>query len=158
MSLFFDSDNNSTTNYFSIAANVNDIKFEVHDDSTVVKDDLFVEGSVTAGGYKINTHRITGDTTLTASMMYGGKFYIEANSTVTLPAIADGMNASFKVLGTYTAHIDPNASDKLYLDGTLLDDGDKASSGGTSGELIVIEYWSADGWDVSSDGWTDGGA
>jgi hypothetical protein len=134
----------------------NRLEIDTGGDVTVAND-LIVTGDITSGGYKINTHTIVGDTTLTASMMYGGKFYIEANATVTLPAVASGMSASFKAMGAYTAHIDPNASDKLFLDDTALDDGDKASSGGTSGELIVIEYWSADGWDANSDGWSDGG-
>jgi hypothetical protein len=130
---------------------------QAHSDYLLNNADDETTGILTMGGYKINTHNIVGDTTLTASMMYGGKFYIEANATVTLPAVADGMSGSFKVMGAYTAHIDPNASDKIFLDDTALDDGDKASSGGTSGELIVIEYWSADGWDANSDGWSDGG-
>ena len=62
---------------------------------------------------------------------------------------------------TITAHaisLDTNVADKMYLDGTLLDDGDKATSGSTAGELIVCTYYSADGWYCASDGWTDGGA
>ena len=50
------------------------------------------------------------------------------------------------------------ASDKLVLDGVTLDDGDKATNTSTTGDIIVLTYYSADGWYAASDGWTDTGA
>lgn len=154
LSYYFDSDNNSTSNYFVVATNVADTKFQVFDDSTVVKDDLYVEGKIMRAG--INTHTIVGDTTLTASMMYGGVFYVTSAATLTLPAVASGMNISVITIGAIAVSVDPNASDKLWLDGTALDDGDKATNTSTAGDIAVVTYYSADGWYVSSNSWTDG--
>jgi len=51
-----------------------------------------------------------------------------AETTLTLPAAAAGMNFMLVISTTGNAiHIKAGASDKIYLDGTALDDGDKVS-------------------------------
>ena len=79
-------------------------------------------------------------------------------ATITLPAVAEGMSVSIHTIGAIAVSVDPNASDKIWLDGTALDDGDKITNKSTSGDIAVLTYYSADGWHATTNGWTDGGA
>lgn len=93
---------------------------------------------------------------------YGGIVYVTSAATITLPAIADGMSCSVITVGATAVSVDTNTSDLMYLDGTALDDGDKATNTSTTGDAIVCTYYSADGWWCMSgspdgDHWTDGG-
>ena len=110
---------------------------------------------------KVQTHTITTDSTLAASLMYGGIFYVTEAQTITLPAVAEGMNATFITVGNVAVSIDVNGSDLMYLDGTALSDGDKATNTSTTGDMIVFTYFSSVGWYATSgsndgDRWTDG--
>jgi len=118
-------------------------------------------GQVTHSGIKIQTHTITTDSTLAAALMYGGVFYVTEAQTITLPAIATGMSATFITVGAVAVSIDVNASDLMYLDGTALADGDRATNTSTTGDIIVFTYFSGVGWYAASgsndgDLWTDG--
>ena len=110
---------------------------------------------------KVQTHTITTDSTLAAGLMYGGIFYVTEAQTITLPAVAEGMNAVFITVGNVAVSIDVNGSDLMYLDGTALSDGDKATNTSTTGDMIVFTYFSSVGWYATSgsndgDRWTDG--
>lgn len=110
---------------------------------------------------QVQTHTITTDSTLAAGLMYGGIFYVPEAQTITLPAVASGMNAVFITVGAVAVSIDLNASDKFVLDGTTLSDGDKITNTSTTGDMVVITYYSADGFYAASgsndgDLWTDG--
>jgi len=93
-----------------------------------------------------------------AQEAYGGVIYVDTAATITLPAAVAGMSVTVVTVGAIAVSVDPNASDKLYLDGTALADGNKATNLSTAGDIIVLTYYSADGWYASSNGWTDGGA
>jgi len=91
---------------------------------------------------------------------YGGVIYVTDAAVITYPAVATGMHFTIITIGAVAVSGDPNNSDKQYLDGTLLDDGDKVTNTSTTGDLIVVTYFSADGWYTisgSNDGdpWTD---
>jgi hypothetical protein len=96
--------------------------------------------------------------TLSAAECYGGVYYVTGAATLTLPAVAAGMQIAVYTEGAVAVSIDPNASDKIFLDGTALDDGDKITNLSTSGDVAVLTYRSADGWFASTNSWTDGGA
>ena len=90
-----------------------------------------------------------------------------AAATLTLPAAASGYNFIVVVSTTgYALHIKAGASDKLYLDGVALDDGDKASLavpalGNTLTCFTFQTGASAYDWICTGGGgaaWTDGGA
>lgn len=94
---------------------------------------------------------------------YGGVIYVSSAATITAPAIAAGMSFSVVTIGAIAVSVDVNASDRMYLDGTALDDGDKATNTSTTGDLIQCIYESSAGWYCASgspDGghWTDGDA
>jgi hypothetical protein len=86
-------------------------------------------GSVSAG-LKVVTQAATD--TLTAAECLGcviSNYGQAAENTQTLPAAAEGLHG-LVVIGTAGAgafHLKAGAGDKIYLDGTALTDGDKAS-------------------------------
>jgi hypothetical protein len=70
--------------------------------------------------------------TLTAAECSGtiiSNYGQSAENTQTLPTGASGLNGVVMIGtdGTGAFHLKAGASDKIYLDGTALDDGDKAS-------------------------------
>jgi len=107
--------------------------------------------------------------TLTADEVSGtliNNYGQSAENTQTLPAAAEGYNGMV-VIGTAGAgafHLKAGASDKIYLDGTALDDGDKVSLA-TPAVGDFFTFWtfqtgsSAYDWIVSSGqgALTDGG-
>lgn len=112
----------------------------------------------------------TATDTLTAAQVNGGivsNYGQGAATTLTLPAAAAGYNFIVVVGTTGNAlHIKAGASDKLYLDGVALDDGDKASLatpalGNTLTCFTFQTGASAYDWICTGGGgaaWTDGGA
>lgn len=124
--------------------------------------------SAIAVGISPVTVAATGD--LTAAQVNGSlitNYGQGAASTLTLPSAAAGYNFIVVVSTTGNAlHIKAGASDKLYLDGTALDDGDKASLntpalGNTLTCFTFQTGASAYDWICTSGGgsaWADGGA
>lgn len=100
--------------------------------------------------------------TTNAAESYSGVIYVTSAATITMPAVGAGMSFAIITIGATAVSVDTNASDRMYLDGTALDDGDKATNTSTTGDTIVCIYESANGWYCSSgspdgDLWTDGG-
>lgn len=113
------------------------------------------------GGQKVKTITKAGNYTVgtdSANEAYGAIVRVTGNATITLPAISPGMSVTVIAKGAVTVGVKPNAADKLFLEGTALDDGDKATSTGATGDVAVFTYDSADGWLAITNGWTDGGA
>ena len=108
--------------------------------------------------HKAKTASYSSSQTLTSAECFGYTIFMTGAGTLTIPAREEGMNFTVKVIGAVAVNVDPNASDKIRLDGTELDDGDKVTCS-TSGGVIVFQDYGADGFDATSDGnWTDGGA
>lgn len=95
--------------------------------------------------------------TLKTSDMYNTIVLFTGAATATLPAVMPGMDAIFVNTTGDDVNIDPNASDKIRLDGALLDDGDKLSNT-TIGHYVQLLTESADGFiAIAPVGtWTDG--
>lgn len=110
----------------------------------------------------IQTLTFASSDTLTASQCNGQVVYVTSAATLTLPPVAEGMSVAIFTIGNVAVSIDPNASDRIWLDGAALDDGDKIDNSSTAGDIAVLTYYSADGWHAttysSTGGWTDGGA
>ena len=89
-----------------------------------------------------------------------------AEMTLTLPTADAGLGFIFTVITTgYAIHLKAGSSDKIYLDGVALDDGDKASrSSPAVGDSIVFYSFktgaSTYDWIAFSQNgtWVDGGA
>ena len=108
-------------------------------------------------GQKINTSTYSTDETLSATDVLGGVIYVTGEATLTVPALVENGSFSVITIGAVAVSIDPNGSDKLWLDGTALDNGDKITNLSTAGDIAVCTYYSADGWYCATNGWSDGG-
>ena len=106
----------------------------------------------------LNVASYSSSQTLSAAECGGYVIYVTGAATITLPAVASGYSVTIVTIGAVEVSVDPNASDKIYLDGVALDDGDKITNTSTAGDIAVLTYYSADGWHASTNAWTDGGA
>jgi len=88
---------------------------------------------------------VAADATIKESDMYNTLILISGTTTITLPAVKPGMDAIFINTDGADQNIDPNASDKIRLDGALLDDGDKIAQS-TVGYYCQLITESADGF------------
>ena len=99
-------------------------------------------------------------TTLTDDEM-NGVVLVSAAVTTTLPAVELGQTVCFFSSGANTIVVDSNASDRIILDGTALDDGDTIeNTSAAAGDFICIFGDSTAGWTTLgySGTWADGGA
>jgi len=69
-----------------------------------------------------------------------------ASGTVTLPAVGTGYYGCFKATTAAAITIDPNANDRIILDGTAGADGEYITSTGTIDDTICIYADSSAGW------------
>lgn len=111
----------------------------------------------------------TGTINLTAAQVTNTKINNYGQTgilTLQLPAAAESMCVMVVIATTGNAlHVKAGASDKIYLDGAALDDGDKVSCG-TPAVMNIAVFWaertgaSAFDWycNTVSGLWTDGGA
>lgn len=106
---------------------------------------------------KVRTAILNTSHTLGTDSCYDMVLYVTGARTIMLPAVVEGMSITFITIGTNAVSIDVNGSDKIWLDGTGLDDGDKIINLSTAGDNVVFTYYSADGWYANTNGWTDGG-
>ena len=97
-------------------------------------------GTLYAG---IQTGTYASTDTITAAQIRGAVIYVTGAATITLPAVADGDSVTIITIGAVAVSVDPNGSDKIYLDGSLLDLGDKITNLSTPGNTAVRTYHSA---------------
>ena len=104
---------------------------------------------------------VGSNTTLTDAQVRGQVVYVTATATITPPAVSScGVGSTVTVYSTTAAavHVDPDDDDRIILDGTALDDGDKITSASGAGDMITLHAESTDGWATlgRSGTWTDG--
>lgn len=89
-----------------------------------------------------------------ADELLGGTVYVTASAVMTLPAVSAGKHCTIIVLGAVAVTITPNASDRIILDGVALADGASIVSESSAGDVAHVRYESADGWYISTNGWS----
>ena len=102
---------------------------------------------------------VATDTTLTAAQCRGNIIYVTATATITLPAVTgDGMIVTVYSTTAAAVHVDANSSDRIVLNGTALDEGDKITSESQAGDFIALHNDTSAGWRTlgRSGIWTDG--
>ena len=101
----------------------------------------------------------TGSGTLTRAQMSNGHRN-NVNAAATLTALAVDTETNFEVytIGAVAVSVKAEATDRWILDGTALDDADKATNLSTAGDALSCRYDSAAGATLSTNGWTDTGA
>ena len=103
------------------------------------------------------TEILSSGHTLTNTECFNAIYTINGTGTYILPAVEDGMSIVIITEGDVNISIEPNSSDKIWLDGVALDDGYKITNLSKSGDIAVLTYRSADGWNAITNGWADGG-
>ena len=101
----------------------------------------------------------TGSGTLTRAQMSNGHRN-NVNAAATLTALAVDTDTNFEVytIGAVAVSLKAEATDRWILDGTALDDADKATNTSTAGDALSCRYDSAAGATLSTNGWSDTGA
>ncbi len=90
--------------------------------------------------------------------LYGGVIEVTSAATITIPAVAPGMNFSISTTGAIAVSADPNASDLIVRDGVAQADGEKITNLSTAGDLAVFTARAdGTGWLAATNGWTNGG-
>ena len=150
----------TTTELNYVDGVTSDIQTQIDTKITISSTDALTNKTIPSGTNQIEmfTEQHAASHTLSAAECYGATYYVTSAATLTLPAVVEGMSLTVITIGAVAVSVDPNASDKIWLDGTALDDGDKITNASTAGDVTVLTYYSADGWHASTNGWTDDGA
>jgi hypothetical protein len=107
-----------------------------------------------ADGTVLVAAAITGSpTTLTYTQCNAYAHYITnaAATTVNLPAVSTVANGAFFLIYAKTAYVvtvDPNAADRIILNGTVQSDGVTVYSSGVAGDYISFHKDGVDGWTI----------
>lgn len=102
-----------------------------------------------------------GNQTLSEKECRNGFITVTATATITLPAVTgSGMCVTVYSTTAAVVHVDANANDRIVLDGTALDDGDKVSCDAVAGNWIVLFNDTNVGWRTlgKQGAWVDGGS
>ena len=99
--------------------------------TTISSDDVDFDGEVTAGIKEVEAPTTGTLTTLKCSGTTISNYGQSAENTQTLPIAAVGLSGVIEIgtSGAGAFHLKAGTTDKIYLDGTALDDGDKVSLG-----------------------------
>ena len=89
-----------------------------------------------------------------ADELLGGVVYVTASAVMTLPAVSAGKRCTIIAIGAVAVTITPDASDRIILDGVALADGASVVSKSLAGDVAHVTYESADGWHISTNGWS----
>lgn len=148
----------ATNPYFELGPTTNNIKID--SDGAVTLQGTAVQISGPATNIKSGAYTVGTDD---PRECYGGIIYVTSATTITAcDGLDDNMGFTIITIGAIAVSADVQSDDLMYLDGTALDDGDKATNTSTTGDMIVFSYYSASGWYAASgspdgDHWTDGG-
>lgn len=89
-----------------------------------------------------------------ADELLGGTVYVTASAAMTLPAVSAGKHCTIIAIGAVAVTITPDASDRIILDGVALEDGASVVSKSLAGDVAHVTYESANGWHISTNGWS----
>jgi len=65
-----------------------------------------------------------------------------------------GMNFTIITLGAIEVVADTNAADGYLMDGTTNAEGKNLTNLSTAGDIAVFQYYTADDWLITTNGWT----
>lgn len=90
----------------------------------------------------------------TGANLYGGTFICNVTGTCQLPEMAAGMNFTIITLGAIAVVVDTHANDGYLMDGTTNAEGKNITNLSTAGDIAVFQYYTADDWLITTNGWT----
>lgn len=143
-----------------IASDAGRVLFGDSGDTNIARD---AANTLTTGVLNLLTPVLTyaSDQVLTAALCKNSLITVTATATITLPAVTgSGMCVCIYSTTAAVVHVDANANDRIVLDGTALDDGDKVTCDAVAGNWIVLFNDTNVGWrTLGKQGvWVDGGA
>jgi hypothetical protein len=106
------------------------------------------------GSDEINPYRdvtvlsVGTDTTLTAAQVEGALILVTATATITLPPVIIGATVTIYSTTAAAVMVDPNANDRIVLDGIAGGNGKKITSASAAGDFATLIGDSGDGWTV----------
>ena len=90
----------------------------------------------------------------TGANLRGGTFVCNSAGTCQLPEMVAGMNFTIITLGDIEVVVDTNANDGYLMDGTTNAEGKNITNLSTAGDIAVFQYYTADDWLITTNGWT----
>ena len=90
----------------------------------------------------------------TGADLYGGTFICSEAGTIALPVMVAGMNFTVITLGALAVVVDTNAADGYLHNGVTGTEGKNLTNLSTAGDIAVIQYYTADDWLITTNGWT----
>lgn len=103
---------------------------------------------------------VSGSTTgfaagFTGANLYGGTYVVTSDDgDLQLPAMLAGMNFTIIVSGAIECVAATNVNDGYMLDGVDTAEDNSVVSTSTSGDIAVFQYYTADDWLITTNGWT----
>jgi hypothetical protein len=147
-------------------AEVSDVTFKHRDGSGATPVAFMTvdgsEATVSFGAYKVAGGALTPVTDAAADFaanftginLYGGTFVCDTAGTIQLPVMAVGMHFTIITSGAIAVVIDTNGADGYLMDGTTNAEGKNLTNTSTAGDIAVIQYYTADDWLITTNGWT----
>jgi len=96
----------------------------------------------------------TGPDIFAGNNLYGGTFIADGAGTVNLPVMAVGMNFCVITLGAIAVVIDTHTDDGYLMDGVTGTEGKILTNLSTAGDIACLQYYTADDWLITTNGWT----
>jgi len=90
----------------------------------------------------------------TGANLYGGTFVCSEAGTIQLPVMGVGMNFTVITLGALAVVIDTNGADGYLHNGVTNAEGKNLTNLSTAGDIAVVQYYTADDWLITTNGWT----
>lgn len=90
----------------------------------------------------------------TGANLYGGTFVCNSAGTIQLPAMLVNMNFTIVTLGAIAVVVDTNAADGYLHNGVTGIEGANITNLSTAGDMAVVQYYTADDWLITTNGWT----
>jgi hypothetical protein len=84
--------------------------------------------------------------------LFGGMIYAEGDLTISLSSIIQGLDFAVCAIGSFTIRFEVGTANYINLDGTWLTQGQAIVGNGSTGDIIVCRYYSADRVAVISGG------
>lgn len=88
------------------------------------------------------------DTLLTPTQVKGQLILVTDTATITMPPVIVGAAITIYSTTAAAVMVDPNANDRIVLDGAPGGNGKKITSASGAGNFVTIVGESADGWTV----------
>lgn len=113
----------------------------------------------TVGSSKVLTP-VTGSTTgfaagFTGANLYGGTYIVSSDDgDLQLPLMVEGMNFTIITLGVIEVVADTHDDDGYLMDGVTNAEGKNLTNLSTAGDIAVFQYYTADDWLITTNGWT----